>query len=316
MLKFTQDARNRIQDGLKKYGRIVAQARHRGTNERDTSDIVKAMLGDMLGFDPFFEVTADSSVRGPHADYAILLDGRLQLLLMVKPLGVLPNAAHLLRLSGASTPQYVQWTVLTNADTWSVYRLGVGPDRHAELIFRLSLQEQRPVEEKIAQFFLISKEGLQQNALELYWEQMGVLHPGRIVSLLLTEDVLSILRREIQRTSNYRVDRAALYDALIQKVIRPDALAARTGEPPGARPLPHCFAYVRDPNDAGTWRLRYRNADGTPNADLLTVAVVDLGADAAALGIPPDDVALVKARVRQAYYELGVLDVDLPAVLR
>src|SRR3954469_23588869 len=106
MLKYTDSARNRIQDGLKKYSRIVAQARQRGMNEGDTADIVKAMLGDMLGYDPFFDVTAEVSIRGPLADYAILIEGRLRLLLLVKAIGTPPSAAHLLRLSGAAVPPY------------------------------------------------------------------------------------------------------------------------------------------------------------------------------------------------------------------
>src|SRR5258708_7668135 len=114
MIKNTEGVRNRIQDGIKKYSRIVTQAKQRGMNESDTSDIVRAMLGDMLGYDPFFEVTAEVSARGQNADYAVLMEGRLQFLLIVKAIGVSPNAAHLLRLSGSSAPPYAQWALVTN----------------------------------------------------------------------------------------------------------------------------------------------------------------------------------------------------------
>src|SRR5690349_2894599 len=96
MPKHSEATRIRIQDGLKKYGRIVAQARLRGMNQQDTGDIVKAMLGDMLGFDPFFDVTTEASVRGPNADHAIVLGGEIKLLLIVKGIGIVPHAAHLL----------------------------------------------------------------------------------------------------------------------------------------------------------------------------------------------------------------------------
>ena len=316
MLKYTDSARNRIQDGLKKYSRIVAQAKQRGMNERDTGDIVKAMLGDMLGYDPFFDVTADVAARGPHADYAVSADGHLHFLMLVKSLSIQPHAAHLLRLSGASTPQYAQWALLSNADTWACYRLGVGTDRHAELVVRASLLDNKPVEEKIATFSLFSKEGGQQNALNQYWEQVRILNPGRIASLLLSEDLLNLLRREIHRTANHRVDRQTLYDLLVRDIIRPNVLAARTPEPDTSPALPQCFAYVRDPNDPASWRLRYRHTDGSPNPETLTLAVADLSGDSRSLGIPADDVPLVKERLRQAYLELGITPEDLPLTLR
>ncbi len=316
MLKYTDNARNRIQDGIKKYSRIVAQARQHGMNERDTADIVKAMLGDMLGYDPFFDVTAEISVRGQNADYAVLIEQRIQFLLNVKSLAVVPNAAHLLRLSGSSAPPYAEWALLTNSDVWSCYRLGVGHDRHAELVFRVSLLDSTSSDEKAGLFYLLSKEGVQEKELNAYWERIRVLNPGRIASMLLSDDVLNLLRRELQRTANYRIDSQTLYTLLTREVLRPDALAARNG-PEGDLPRqPQCFAYVRDPHDPNTWRLRYRNSDNTPNAELLTLAVAELSGDSRALGIPADDIPLVRERLRTAYFDLGISPDELPDLLR
>jgi hypothetical protein len=311
----SESARNRIYDGLKKYGRIVTQARQRGMNQQDTGDIVKAMLGDMLGFDPFFDVTAESSVRGPNADHAIVLEGNVKLLLIVRGIGIVPNAAHLLRLSGSGTPSYAEWVVVTNADVWICYRLGVGTDRHPEMVCRASLLDARPAEEKIATFLLLSKEGMQQDALLRHWERSHALNPGKIVGLLLGDDVLNVLRRELQRTVNVRPDRRVLIDILIREIIRPEVLAASQIEPSAPR-LPRCYAYVADPNDPQTWRLQYRNPDGTPDPDRLIAAAAAVLSDARALQIPADDIALVKQRLREAYIELGVAQDDLPPGLR
>ncbi len=316
MIKLTDSGHNRILDGIKKYSRIVGQARQRGMNERDTADIVKAMLGDMLGYDPFFDVTEEISVRGNSADYAVLIDHRLQFLLNVKSLAVVPNASHLLRLSGSSAPPYAEWALLTNSDVWSCYRLGVGHDRHAEMVFRVSMLDPTPTEEKAALFYLISKEGVQEQVLDEYWERMRVLNPGRIASMLLSDDVLNLLRRELQRTANYRIDAHTLYALLVKDVLRPDALAARNGSEGDLPRLPQCFAYVRDPHDPNTWRLRYRNIDGTAHAELLTLALAELSGDSRALGIPADDIPLVRERLRVAFFDLGISPEELPDLLR
>jgi hypothetical protein len=316
MLKVNDAIRSRILDGLKKYSRIVAQARQRGMSDRDTADIVRAMLGDTLGYDPFFEVTAEVSVRGSQADFAVLDGERLLFLVCVKSIRNTPNATHLLRLSGTSTPAYAKWVILTNADTWACYRLGVGNDRHPELAFRVSLSDNTSPEEKATSFFLLSKEGAAQNALDVYWEQSRVLNPGRIASLLLSSETISLLRREIQRNSNHRIDAQSLHDILVQQVLRPEAVAARFGTEDISALPPHCFAYVRDPNKPTTWRLRYRNPDGSANPEMLIQAVAEMGRGSSALGIPADDAPLVLQRLRQAYIELGIPPDDFPPLLR
>ncbi len=316
MLKYSDNARSRIQDGLKKYSRIVGQARQRGLNERDTADIVKAMLGDMLGYDPFLDVTTEVSFRGQNADYAVLIERQVQFLVNVKSLAVVPNAAHLLRLSGSSTPPYTVWALLSNSDVWSCYRLGVGHDRHAELVFRVSLLDGSSPEEKTQLFYLICKEGVQDGALQEYWERVRILNPGRIAAMLLSDDVLNLLRRELHRTANYRIDSQSLYALLTRDILRPDALAARSGQESELLKQPKCFAYVRDPHDSNTWRLLYRNLDTTPNAELLTQAVAELSGDYRALGIPADDLPLVKERLRTAYFDLGIVPEELPDLLR
>ena len=316
MLKYNDAIRNRILDGLKKYSRIVAQARQRGMSERDTADIVRAMLGDTLGYDPFFEVTAEVSMRGSQADFAVLRGEQLLYLVCIKSIQVSPNVTHLLRLSGTSAPAYADWAILTNADTWAAYRLGVGTDRHPELAFRVSLFDSTSIEEKAALFYLLSKEAWEQGALEVYWEQSRVLHPGRLAAMLLSEETLNLLRREIQRTSNYRIDAHSLHDILVHQVLRAEAVASRYGTEDAASRLPHCFAYVLDTNKPTSWRLRYRNADGTANPDMLTQAVAELSGGFSALGIPADDAQIVLQRLQQAYIELGITPDDFPPLLR
>jgi hypothetical protein len=270
----------------------------------------------MLGYDPFFDVTAEISVRGPNADYAVMIDRQIQFLLNVKSMSVVPNASHLLKLSGSSAPPYAEWALLTNADTWSCYRLAVGLDRHAELVFRVSLLDSTSAEEKAQLFYLICKEGVHDGSLQAYWERVRILNPGRIAAMLLSDDVLNLLRRELQRTANYRIDSQTLYALLTRDILRPDALAARNGQEGEHLRQPHCFAYVRDSGDSNTWRLLYRNLDTTPNAELLTQSVAELSGDARALGIPADDLPLVKERLRSAYFDLGVASDELPDLLR
>jgi hypothetical protein len=314
MVKLPDTARNRIHDGLRKYSRIVAQARQRGMNQIDTGDVVKAMLGDMLGYDPFFDVTSEVGIRGPYADYAVLIDHQIRFLLLIKAIGTIPHAAHLLRLSGANVPPYVEWVVATNGDIWACYRLGIGKDRHPELVFRIAMLDGRSMEDKLNAFSMLCKEGVLMGALIDHWEQTRALNPGRLASLLLSDEILNVLRRELHRDTHYRADNQTLRDVLLRDVLRADACSVEKQFDPVPR-QPHCYAYVANPNDPATWKLYYRNADGTPDPERLIVAAAQLNGDLKHLNIPADDVPLVKQRLRQAYLELGVSTEDLPASL-
>lgn len=316
MLVLNETTRERIQDGVRKYARIVARARERGISESDNRDLVRAMLGDMLGYDPFFDVTSEAVVRGPHANFLVLPNSPLQFLVQVKHLSIAPHAAHLLRMSGINTPSFTAWAILTNADTWACYRLGVGHGRHPELVFRVSLSEGGSLDEKVKLFGLLSKEGVEQESLIRHWEEYRVLNPGRLTSLILSEETLHLLRREIQRQSSYRVDIHTLRGILTQEVLRPSALSASLGTEGQQPPAPPCYAYVPDPNSPASWRLPYRNPDGTPHPDLLTRALGDFQGEHQIIGIPADDVPIVKERLRKAFLELGIGIEDLPRSLR
>ena len=139
--------------------------------------------------------------------------------------------------SGSSTPPYAEWALLANADVWSCYRLGVGADRHAELVFRVSLLDSTPAEEKAHLFYHLCKEGVQDGSLQNYWERVRVLNPGRIAAMLLSDDVLNLLRRELQRTANYRIDAQTLDALLTREILRPG-----TRWPRGTVRTPRCRA--------------------------------------------------------------------------
>ncbi len=316
MQTLTETTRLKIIDGIRKYARIVSRAKEMGISEADTHDLVRAMLGDMLGYDPFFDVTSEGVLRGPHATFMVLNGTPQQFLIVVQPLTTTPHAAHLLRLSGVNTPNYTSWAILTNGDTWACYRLGVGTGRSPEQVFRVSLSDSQTIEARLALFSLLSKEGVHQDSLATHWEQHCVLNPVHLTALLLLEETLQILRRELQRYNNYRIDTFTLRQVLEQGVLRPEIVAQSRRGGSDKNPLPQCYAYTPDVNSPSTWRLRIRNADGTPNPEWLTQALGELQGEHRILGIPADDVPYVKERLRNAFLELGVALNDLPRALR
>lgn len=223
MAKYVEVAKQRIVDGIRKYGKIVEQAQKRGVNEADTRDIVKAILGDVLGYDPFFEVTGEYSVKGQYADFGVKVEDQIRFFVEVKSVGTKLEERQMFQVIGYAANQGHDWGVLTNGETWNVYKLFTGQERGTELVISVSLTDgEVPIKEKADRFFMFSKEGFRQNALSDYWTKAQVLSPMRIAEKLCEDIVLRTLRTELQRGSGFKISVETVYSVMMNQVIRGD----------------------------------------------------------------------------------------------
>lgn len=223
MAKYVDAAKQRISEGIRKYTRIVEEAKKRSVNEADTRDIVKAMLGDILGYDPFFEVTGEYSVKGQYADFGVKEGDRIRFFVEVKSVGTKLEEKQMFQIIGYAANQGHDWGVLTNADTWRVYKLFTGGDKGTELVTSISLTDPQTTQrEVVEQMFLISKEGFRQNALVEHWNKMEALNPAKIAEKLCEERVLLAIRTEVQKEVNFRLTTDAICSVILNQVIRGD----------------------------------------------------------------------------------------------
>lgn len=62
---------------IKKFSKIIEIASTRDMNESDTSNIINDMLGDLFGYDKFFDVTTEYKIKWQYADYGVKIDDKL-----------------------------------------------------------------------------------------------------------------------------------------------------------------------------------------------------------------------------------------------
>src|SRR5690349_6701742 len=79
---------DRLSAGLKKYQPVLVAAKSRDVNESDTSMIVTDILAEVFGYDKYSEVTRELCIRGTYCDLATRIDGKFQLLIEVKAIGL------------------------------------------------------------------------------------------------------------------------------------------------------------------------------------------------------------------------------------
>lgn len=219
--KYVDDASSRIQSNLKKFQNIVTQAKQRNLNEADTRDIIKAMISDLLGFDPFFEVTGEFSIKGQYADFAVKSSDSILFFTEVKSIDTKLDEKHLFQVIGYAANHGVEWAVLTNGERWIVYRLFAGEDRKTEVVLDFNVLSCTPAEIR-DNFLRFSKEGFRQGLLHSHWTNLQALHPKRIASFICSEPVLAVIRKEIQKHSGLKVTSQAVQDIILNQVVRGD----------------------------------------------------------------------------------------------
>ncbi|HLP00295.1 MAG TPA: hypothetical protein VK171_16980 [Fimbriimonas sp.] len=215
------EAEARIKSQVKRFEKIISVAATKGVNEADTRDIVKAVAADILGFDPFFDVTGEFSVKGQFADFAVKIEEAIKFFIEVKSVGTKLDEKHLYQVIGYAANHGVEWAVLTNSDRWIVYRLFAGSEKRTTVVFDVSVSSSSTAE-LIACFLAISKEGFKQNLLATRWESVEALAPKKIAEIAISQPVLQVIRRELQKATGFRASEETLSEILVNRIFRGD----------------------------------------------------------------------------------------------
>jgi hypothetical protein len=109
---------------------------------------------------------------------------------------------------------------------WQVYRIGFGKPISSELLMSLNFLALDPKSQvDIDSLYLLSREAQGKSLLDEYHEQKQALSKYCIGALLLTEPVLTVIRRELKRLSpDVRIEIEEIQTVLAHEVIKRDVL--------------------------------------------------------------------------------------------
>ncbi len=217
---------DRLAAGIKRFQAVLEAARRRDINESDTVVIINDICSEVFGFDKYFEVTSEFAIRGTYCDLAIKLDGQIQVLLEAKAAGIELKDQHVKQAIDYAANQGVEWVVLTNAVTWRIYRVIFAKPIDQELVCEFSFPSLSPKNpDDILFLYLLSKEGWAKSAIHEFYQQRQALSPYYLGAALLTEPILSCLRRELKRVSpDVRIETAQIEQVLREEVIKREIL--------------------------------------------------------------------------------------------
>ncbi len=232
MASFSNKVRERLVTGLRRFQPILSSAKARDINESDTVTIVNDLLGYVLGYDKYAEITSEFVIRGTYVDLAIKIDGQVQMLIEVKAIGLDLKDAFIKQAIDYGANQGIEWVILTNGIVWQIYRILFKQPIEQELVLEINmLNLNSKKDEDLDLLFMISKEGLGKASLNDFHSQRQALSRYFIGAMIVSDPVLDVLRRELRRMSpDVKIDSDQIKSVLVDEILKREVIEGEKAE--------------------------------------------------------------------------------------
>jgi hypothetical protein len=174
------------------------------------------------------EISKEHCIKDRYCDIAIKIDGTVRLLVECKAASQKELIdKHIEQAENYAARAGVCWVLLTNGIQWKLYHLtfqeneGITHDLAFEMNFLDEIDSSPETAwEKLS---LLSRSAVNRDTLEEYWHQKKALSPASVVRALFNQDVLLVIRRELNRNAPARLDVQDVFNA-IRDVLSKEAL--------------------------------------------------------------------------------------------
>jgi len=227
----------RLVRNVGKFQQVLKNAKDRDVNESDTVSIIKDMLAEVFGYDKYVDVTSEFAVRGTFCDLAIKIDNKVEFLLEAKAIGLELKENHLRQAIDYGANNGVPWVILTNGIDWRVYKIRFEQPINYDFVCSVNFMDfDTKNDEQLERLFIVCKEGLVKAAREEFHERMLTVNRFVIGALVLTDEVVGAIRRELRKVSGgVLVAPEALSTILKNEVLKRDVLEGEEAEKAQAR---------------------------------------------------------------------------------
>ena len=194
------------------YARSLVEAIAKAdSNEAETRKRIDYIFEVLMGYDTFKHVTREYAIHGAgdtvHCDIAIQLDhesSKPDFLVEVKRVNMDLTPRHIRQAASYAIDIGCEWVLLTNSREWKLYHISFGKPPQTKLISSWNL-----INDDLAilaeKFTLIGYRNIKKGGLAQLWEKANVLTAQNILKVVLSEDSIRLIRREIKKATEVTV---------------------------------------------------------------------------------------------------------------
>jgi hypothetical protein len=195
--------------------------------EPDTVTIVEDVLAELFGSDSYAEVTGEHGIRGTYRDLAVKLDGRLELVIEVKAIGLDLKDPHVEQAADFAADHGVEWAVSTNGARWRIFRVTFAKPIDQEFVLEFDLTEfSARSGQHVEWLYLLSREAIVRAAMHDSRLQRQATSRFVLGAVVLSDTVVDIIRRALRRMApDVRIDADEIRAALENDVLEREVVA-------------------------------------------------------------------------------------------
>ncbi len=226
MMKVSKKTEDRIIASVPKFQKVLAIAKARDLNESDTVSVITDILAEVFGYEKYLEITSELAIRGTFCDLAVKIGDKIQYLIECKAIGTELKEAHLRQAVGYGANKGIQWIILTNGADWQIYRIRFEQPIAWDLVVRFDMSSGSVKDDKFREaLYLVTKEGVEKCTREEVYERIQCVNRFVIGALLLSEPVITIVRRELKKLADgIRTEEAEIIAMIREGVLKRDIL--------------------------------------------------------------------------------------------
>jgi hypothetical protein len=184
---------------------------------------------EVLGYDSLKgDISKEVCIKDRYCDIGLKIDGAVRLLVEGKAAGIKGLVVkHIEQAENYASKAGIRWVALTNGIEWKLYHLSWAENEGIshDLAWQADLLEELDADPaKIwCKLSLLSRSSIQQGLLDEYWERKKALSPGSVVRVLFREEVLTVIRRQLNHHAPARLDMSDVFNA-VREALSKEAL--------------------------------------------------------------------------------------------
>lgn len=226
MIKIPKKVADRWPAAIRALAAVASSHKTKDVSEADTVTLVKDMLSGIFGYDKYNELTSEQQIRGTFCDLAVKIDGKTRVIIEVKAAALALNDNHLRQAINYGAHEGIEWIVLTNSLEWRLYRIKFGQPVDYEQVSGFCIADiNLRAEEDQRKLFLLCREGITTDAMGVYHQHISLLNKFTVAQVILTEPVISCIRREMRRYfPDLKIDPENISDLLNNEILKREVI--------------------------------------------------------------------------------------------
>jgi predicted type IV restriction endonuclease len=223
---------SRISEGLKRFQPIVESAKKRDVNESDTVVLMTGMISEILGFDKYADITTEVAIRGTFCDLALKINGKLELLLEAKAIGIELKDHHVKQAIDYAANKGLEWVILSNAIKWRIYKVIFSKPINHILLCEIDFLKLNPKsEDDIQHLFVLTKEAISKSVLADFFTQKQATSRFMIGNLVCSDSIVNSIKKELRQIyPDIKVDHEEIKNVLLKEVVKREILEGEESE--------------------------------------------------------------------------------------